>query len=121
MDVKSQSAIWDIETLQGTIGVIPYEEMELEALKRAIKALEKQVSKATKESHGKHTCPTCGRLSKMAKAILELEKMPESCMECPFYKITGICNVLSSRNHFMPVSTPSKGKRPDCPLKPIAD
>ncbi len=57
----------------------------------------------------------------MTKAILELEKMPKSCMECPFYKITGICNVLSSRNHFMPVSTPSKGKRPDCPLKPIAD
>jgi len=62
MDAKSQNAIWDIETLQGTIGVIPYEEMELEALKRAIKALEKQVSTATKESHGKHTCPTCGRL-----------------------------------------------------------
>jgi len=24
----------------------------------------------------------------MAKAILELSKMPKSCRECPFYKIT---------------------------------
>ena len=39
---------WDIETLQGTIGVIPYETMEREALKRAIKALEKQVPMKTR-------------------------------------------------------------------------
>jgi hypothetical protein len=62
VDTKAQNAIWDIETLQETIGVIPYEEMELNALKRAIVALEKQIPKITKESHGKHICPACGRL-----------------------------------------------------------
>lgn len=56
----------------------------------------------------------------MAKAILELE-MPESCRGgCPFYKIGDICDILSSRNHHMPVYTPSKGKHKDCPLK-LAD
>ncbi len=52
----------------------------------------------------------------MAKAILEL-KMPESCMECQFYVITGICYILSARNNNMPQYTPSEGKREDCPLK----
>ena len=53
----------------------------------------------------------------MAKAVLELE-MPESCREgCPFYKVCDICDILSSWNHHMPVYTPSKGRRKDCPLK----
>ena len=54
----------------------------------------------------------------MAKAILELE-MPESCRECPFYKITDICDVLSAWNNYMPVLVPSEGKHPDCPLKEV--
>ena len=54
------------------------------------------------------------------KAVLELE-MPESCMQCLFYKVTGICDVLSSRNHHMPVYTPSTGRRHDCPLKPVKE
>ena len=37
----------------------------------------------------------------MHKAILELE-MPESCRECPFYKITDICDILSAWNNYMP-------------------
>jgi hypothetical protein len=55
----------------------------------------------------------------MAKAILELDKMPQSCYGggCPFFKITGICDILSSRNNYMPVRTPREGKRKDCPLK----
>ena len=40
MDKQAQ---WDIETLEKTIGVIPYEEMERDAIERAIKVLEKQV------------------------------------------------------------------------------
>jgi len=56
----------------------------------------------------------------MPKAILELEKMPNACHGdgCPFYKITGICDILSSRNNYIPVFVPIKGKHPDCPLKP---
>ena len=59
----------------------------------------------------------------MAKAILELDKMPKSCYGdgCPFYKTTGICDILSSRNHYMPVLTPSEGKRKDCPLKLVGE
>jgi len=49
----------------------------------------------------------------MAKAILELSKMPKSCRECPFYKITDICDVLSAWNNYMPVLVPSEGKHPD--------
>ena len=58
----------------------------------------------------------------MPKAILELEKMPSACYGggCPFYKIPGICDILSSFNHHMPVYVPSKGRRDDCPLK-LAD
>ena len=53
----------------------------------------------------------------MPKAILELE-MPQSCRGgCPFYKVCDICDILSSWNHHMPVYTPSKGRRKDCPLK----
>ena len=58
----------------------------------------------------------------MAKAVLELEKMPESCRGgCPFYKVCDICDILSSWNHHMPVYTPSEGRRPDCPLKLVED
>ena len=50
MDKQAQ---WDIETLQKTIGVIPYEEMERDAIERAIEALEKQVpQKVKKEKMG---------------------------------------------------------------------
>lgn len=56
MDKQAQ---WDIETLQGTIGVIPYETMEREALKRAIKALEKQVPMKPAFAGGKYNCQ-CG-------------------------------------------------------------
>ena len=59
----------------------------------------------------------------MPKAILELEKMPNACYGdgCPFYKITGICDILSSRNNYMPVLVPSEGKHPDCPLKEVEE
>ena len=59
----------------------------------------------------------------MAKAILELEKMPNACYGdgCPFFKITGICDILSSRNNYMPVLVPSEGKHPDCPLKEVEE
>lgn len=59
----------------------------------------------------------------MAKAILILDKMPGSCRRggCPFYKVTDICDILSSRNNYMPVRTPSEGRRKDCPLKEIED
>jgi len=57
----------------------------------------------------------------MAKAILELSKMPNSCRECPFYKITDICDVLSVWNNYMPVLVPSEGKHPDCPLKEVEE
>jgi len=45
------------------------------------------------------------RMNAMPKAILELEKMPNACYGdgCPFYKITGICDILSSWNNHMPV------------------
>jgi hypothetical protein len=57
------------------------------------------------------------RSNTMPKAILELE-MPEGCRGgCPFYKVCDICDILSSWNHHMPVYTPSKGRRKDCPLK----
>ena len=56
----------------------------------------------------------------MAKAILELE-MPQSCRECPFYKITDICDILSAWNNYMPVLVPSEGKHPDCPLKEVEE
>ena len=63
------------------------------------------------------------RLNKMPKAILELEKMPNACYGdgCPFFKITGICDILSSRNNYMPVLVPSEGKHPDCPLKEVEE
>jgi len=59
----------------------------------------------------------------MAKAILELDKMPQSCYGggCPFFKITGICDILSSRNRHMPVLTPREGRRKDCPLKEVGE
>ena len=57
----------------------------------------------------------------MAKAILELSKMPKSCRECPFYKITDICDILSAWNNYMPVLVPSEGKHPDCPLKEVEE
>ena len=59
----------------------------------------------------------------MPKAILELEKMPNACYGdgCPFFKITGICDILSSRNNYMPVLVPSEGKHPDCPLKEVEE
>jgi len=60
------------------------------------------------------------RMNTMAKAILELE-MPESCRECPFYKITDICDILSAWNNYMPVLVPSEGKHPDCPLKEVEE
>ncbi len=56
----------------------------------------------------------------MAKAILQLE-MPQSCRECPFYKITDICDILSSWNNHMPVYTPSERRRDDCPLKLVEE
>jgi len=66
MDKQAQ---WDIETLQKTIGVIPYEEMERDAIERAIKALEKQVPQKVVETPDKHKygychsyCPVCGRI-----------------------------------------------------------
>lgn len=57
----------------------------------------------------------------MTKAILELEKVPKSCRGsgCPFYKVCDICDILSSRNKYMPVLVPSEGKRDDCPIRPI--
>ena len=55
----------------------------------------------------------------MTKAILELSKMPKSCRECPFYKITDICDILSTWNNYMPVLVPSEGKHPNCPLKEV--
>ena len=55
----------------------------------------------------------------MPKAILELPKMPGSCAECPLYKITDICDILSAWNKYMPVLVPSEGKHPDCPLKEV--
>jgi hypothetical protein len=57
MDKQAQ---WDIETLQKTIGVIPYEEMERDAIERAIKALEKQVPQKVK----KYKCIRCDDLSR---------------------------------------------------------
>ncbi len=63
------------------------------------------------------------RMNAMPKAILELEKMPNACYGdgCPFYKITGICDILSSWNNHMPVLVPSEGKHPDCPLKKVEE
>jgi hypothetical protein len=51
-------------------------------------------------------------------AILILEKMPKECRGggCPFYKVCDICDMLSARNSYTPVYTPSSGKREDCPL-----
>jgi hypothetical protein len=59
MDKQAQ---WDIETLQKTIGVIPYEEMERDAIERAIKALEKQVPQKVKKYKelNETACPKCG-------------------------------------------------------------
>ena len=57
----------------------------------------------------------------MAKAILELPKMPKSCREYLFYKITDICDILSAWNNYTPVLVPSEGKRPDCPLKDVKE
>lgn len=56
----------------------------------------------------------------MSKAILELD-MPESCIQCPLYVITGICYILSFWNHSMPVYTPSVGRNTDCPLKKVEE
>jgi len=47
--------------------------------------------------------------------------MPQSCRECPFYKITDICDILSAWNNYMPVYTPSERRRDDCPLKPVEE
>lgn len=59
---RGKQAQWDIETLQKTIGVIPYEEMERDALERAIEALEKQVPQKIKKYKGLNetACPNCG-------------------------------------------------------------
>jgi len=45
MNYRGKQAQWDIETLQKTIGVIPYEEMERDVLERAIEALKKEGEK----------------------------------------------------------------------------
>jgi len=47
--------------------------------------------------------------------------MPESCRECPFYKITDKCDVLPAWINYMPVLVPSEGKHPDCPLKEVKE
>jgi len=62
MNYRGKQAQWDIETLQKTIGVIPYEEMERDALERAIEALEKQVPQKIKKYKGLNetACPNCG-------------------------------------------------------------
>ena len=56
----------------------------------------------------------------MTKAILELSKIPNSCMECPLY-ITGICYILSAWNNFKHVFVPSEGRHLDCPLKEVKE
>jgi|GEM_PF-6002135 len=64
-DHKPINSVWDIEILQSTIGVIPYEEQELHALERAIEALEKQIPQKIIETPDKHKygyCPICGRI-----------------------------------------------------------
>ena len=51
----------------------------------------------------------------MPKAILELE-MPESCWQCELYSTAhNCCNVIVIVGHY--AICPSKGRRPDCPLK----
>ena len=62
MNYRGKQAQLDIETLQKTIGVIPYEEMERDALERAIEALEKQVPQKVKKYKGLNetACPECG-------------------------------------------------------------
>ena len=50
-----------------------------------------------------------------------MPKMPKSCRECPFYEIIGICDILSAWNNFMPVLVPSEGKHSDCPLKEVEE
>jgi len=51
----------------------------------------------------------------MPKTILELE-MPESCWECELYSTAhNCCNVIVIAGHY--AICPSKGRRPDCPLK----
>lgn len=42
--MNKQQLKWDIETLEGTIGVIPYEEMERDALERVIDYLKQQLN-----------------------------------------------------------------------------
>lgn len=42
--MNKQQLKWDIETLEGTIGVIPYEEMERDALERVIAYLKQQLT-----------------------------------------------------------------------------
>ncbi len=59
MDKQAQ---WDIETLQKTIGVIPYEEMERDAIERAIKALEKQVPQKVKKYKGLNETACAGMM-----------------------------------------------------------
>ena len=55
----------------------------------------------------------------MPKAILELE-MPESCWQCELYSTAhNCCNVIVILGHY--AICPSKGRRPDCPLKLVED
>jgi hypothetical protein len=56
----------------------------------------------------------------MSKAILELD-MPNNCREHPFYGLSDICNLLTTWNHYMLVSTPAEGRRADCPIKESED
>ena len=55
----------------------------------------------------------------MPKAILELE-MPESCWQCELYSTAhNCCNVIVIVGHY--AICPSKGRRPDCPLKLVEE
>ena len=59
------------------------------------------------------------RLNTMPKAILELE-MPESCWQYELYSTAhNCCNVIVIVGHY--AICPSKGRRPDCPLKLVED
>jgi len=55
----------------------------------------------------------------MAKAILVLQ-MPESCWQCELYSTAhNCCNVIVIVGHY--AICPSKGRRPDCPLKLVKE
>jgi len=59
------------------------------------------------------------RSNTMPKAILEIE-MPESCWQCELYSTAhNCCNVIVILGHY--AICPSKGRRPDCPLKLVEE